>query len=299
MLKSALPALAALVLAACASTETPTPTDAPTPLPFGTVQVQDTTALPTAATTPTPRPAVCVFPVVVDEGGRIEEATVYRFEWVQGVESLTLETRGGALEITGPITLPAGERELVIVHRAELPDRIAINEDATPSTSYLLEPGAMALEARSPEGVVQWQTLLDPAEDVRGLPPNLDIVRVERQFGEGGNYIMRVSVAEPDDGEYIWTFESVEVLLGDVRYAERTLADGSVISGFYDPQGQFSEWDGTMVVQGNTVTWALDSGGELPFSARSFTSASAGDETAQYPVDLMQRLWEAARAGCG
>ena len=288
-----------LIVSACAPTATPEPTEAPTPLPFGTAFVEDTQITETIATTNTARPSVCVFPIVMEEDGRTEEAAIYRFDWVQGVESLTLETRGGVVEIRGPITLPAGERELIIVHRGTALETIEISDNASPSTAYLLDPVTQALEARSPEGVVQWQALFDPLEDVRGLPANLDILSVERQYSVGGGYILRVSLAAPDDGVYIWTFESVEVVLGDVRYAQRTTATGDVISGFYDPQGQFSEWDGTMVVQGNTVTWALDSGGDLPFSARSFTSASAGDETSQYPVDLMQQLWETARAGCG
>lgn len=291
--------IAVLILTACARAETPTPTEPPTALPFGTVQVEPSSAIPTETPTATPRPRVCVFPADVDGTGRFEEAAAYRFDWVQGEESQTIQTRGGPVEITGPVTLPAGERELIIVHRAPVSERIALADDASPSTAFLYDPASPSFEARSPAGVLLQQTILDPPEDVRGLPPNLDILSVVRKFGEGDSYIIRVTLAEPDDGKYIWTFEGVEILLGEIRYAERTLADGATLSGFYDPQGQFSEWDGTMVKQGNTVTWALEEGGELPFGARSFTSAAAGDETPLFPVDLMERLWRAARAGCG
>ena len=272
----------------------------PTPTLFGTVSKEFTSTVPTSTIVPTLRPDMCVFPIDVDgQGISIQEAALYRYDWIQGTSSQVLETRDGPVALEGSVTTPAGERQLVIIHHAPLPESFNIIDGLSPGGTMLYDPGTTTSEIRDSKGRVTRQIVSDPSEDVRGLHPNLDITGVERQFSKEGGFIVRVTLTEPDDGKYIWTFETVELLLGNERFAERTMHTGEIISIHYDPTGNYDEWSGTMVVQANTITWALENGGTSPFGARSSTSAATGDTTSMFPVDLMQRLWHLSHDSCG
>lgn len=274
--------------------------DLATPTLFGTVVKELTSTIPTATAIPTTRPDLCVFPIDVNEqGSSIQEAALYRFNWIQGNRSQVLNTRDGPVLLESSITTPAGERQLVIVHHADLPEIIEIVEELAPDGTMIYDPLTNASEVRDTSGIINLQTITDPPEDVRGLHPNLDITKVERMFSTENDFIIRVTLMEPDDSKYIWTFETVEIFLGEERFAERTMHTGEVISIHYDPDGNYYEWDGTMIVQANTITWAMENGGKLTFGARSSTSAANGDATSPYPIELMQRLWQLSQNTCG
>lgn len=274
--------------------------DRPTPTLFGTVFKTPTSTVPTETAEPTPLSTMCVFPIDINgQGNSVQEAALYRFNWIQGTSSQILETRDGPVTLEASVTTLAGKRQLVIVHQAVLPESFEIVHALAPGGTLIHDPGTSALEVRDTQGAVIRQTVADAVEDVRGLHANLDITGVERQFSAEDDFIIRVTMAMPDDGKYIWSFETVEVLLGEERFAKRTMHTGEVMSIHYDHDGNYDTWDGTMVVQANTITWAFENGGAFPFGAHSSTSAADGDNTSIFPVDLMQRLWQLSQSSCG
>ena len=289
----------ALTLAACAAPAPPqTAAEAPTLTPFGTVQAVNVNAAEVDSSPPaTTPPRQCVFPVNLGEELGVHESGLYRFTW-QGIPQ-TLQTRGGPLTIAGGPGMALGERQIVIVHSAPLPETLRLNDNFAPRSTLLVELLGLTREIRAAGGRILAQTLSDPLGDVRGLPANLDILTVARLFGAGDDFILRVTLAAPDDGEYIWTFESTEALLGAERYASRVFAEGKILSLVYDAEGEVADWPGTTIIQGPTVTWTFENGGELPFGAQTTTSAAGGDQTEMYPVDMMAEIWAVAQRSCG
>ncbi len=272
---------------------------APTPTLFGTAVKTPTGGAPTSTPEPPARTDVCVFPVDADESGVFTEAAIYRLQWQPGDESLIVETRGGALTLQPPVNMVAGARRLLIVHRGELPKSLQIPAALEPGGAMLFDAGTGAAELRGMDSSILSQTIRDPRGDIGGMKPALDIITVERRIAEAGDFILRLTTAAPDDGDYAWSFENIELLLGQERYARRILQSGKVVKLHYDAEGNYSVWEGTLIVQANTLTWVLNEGAELSFGARSATSATRADSTILFPVEAMRRLWQASLTSCG
>ena len=99
-----------LVLIGCASPDTTSEVnpELPTPTLFGTVSKRVTNRVPTSPHPPTPRPDLCVFPIDLDgQGANIKEAALYRFNWIQGINRQTIETRDGPVTLEASVTTPA------------------------------------------------------------------------------------------------------------------------------------------------------------------------------------------------
>jgi hypothetical protein len=273
--------------------------------PFGTPFITAAVAAagePTATAAPLPQPRrtyPCFAPLMFGE--QEQETFLYQFDWQATTESLNIPTRAGEITLTARATFSGGKRWLAITHLAPLPSFIALPDDFEPGATLLLDPLHNAYEMRSPSGNVQRQWLLDPPEDVRGLPPNLDLVSVEKQFGSGG-YILRVTTTEPDDQKYIWSYEAFELTLGGAaaneRYVHRIMAQGSPVNLYYNQNGKYSTYTGSIITQANTVTWAFDQSDQRTFSVRTLTSAASGDSVPSFPVDLLQALWERQEQVC-
>ena len=295
-----------LLLAACdqlAITAPAAATAAPTaipasPAPFGTAFQLPTTQAATATPAAASRGSVCAFPITLADGSAYEAAR-YNFIWQQGVTTQELNTRAGPLQMEGQVTTAAGERSVVILHRADPAATLEVTDLWPPGTTLMLDPLTGASETRRADGTIARQLLLDAAGDTRGMPAYLDLVSVDRQFDVAGSYILRITTKAAHEGKFIWSFQELEIGIGEERIVQRTLSSGKQLNLYYPTKGKYSDYTGTVVVQANTVTWPLQAGGLLPFAARSATSAAAVDQTAAYPADLFSRLWELAAASCG
>lgn len=271
---------------------------APTPTLFGTAVTTPIGSTPTSTPEPASSRQVCVFPVDVDDSGVFSESALYRLQWPPGDNLLTAETRDGNLNLRAPVNIVAGARRLLIVHRGDMPEDLEIPAALKPNGAILFDPGSGATEIRDPDNSIHSQTIHDPRGDINAMKPSLDIITVERQIADEGGFIIRLTTDEADDGEYAWSFENVELLLGQERYARRILKNGKVVNLHYDSTGNYSMWAGTLIAQANTLTWALNSGVELPFGARTATSQARADSTTIFPVKIMQKLWQAALTSC-
>lgn len=289
----------AMLLVSCAAPATPSATIAlATPTPFGTVVVQTLPPeLSIATETPLPPPRQCLFPYDLNDGAGIKEVGVYRVNWAG--TPLVVTTRGGDITLSLPVSSPHGLRTLVVVHNGDLPAELNLSDRFIPGAVLLVLPAQGVQEMRASDGRYLVQRLFDPLADVRGISPEIDILSVERLFGAQDDFVLRVTLASADDGQTIFTFQSIEALLGNERYAARRYADGRALNLFYDANGQPTDYTGTVIVQGPTVTWTLSSGSDLPFGAQTGTSAANGDRTPFYPIDLLEQLWQAARRNCG
>lgn len=270
----------------------------PTPTLFGTAI---TTSVPSDATsTPLPKkiPDVCVFPVFNEEIGQNDEAAVYRFNWVSGEKNLEIETRGGPITIQGPVNLTSGTRRLLIVHRYPPPEILSVSSKLKPESNLLYDTNTDAAEIRTKDGDILSQTIYDDAGDIGNLKPALDIISVERQFAEDGGYIVRLTTNAPNDGIYETSFENIELRIGSERYAHRILNNGKIVNLKYDAEGNYNMWDGTVISQGNTITWVLDEGSDVNFTVRTATDISIADKTSMFPTDKMDTLWKASQSAC-
>ena len=268
----------------------------PTPTLFGTAI---TTPIASEATsTPMPISDICVFPVLNEVTGLNDEAAVYRFDWVSGEERQKIATRGGQITIQGPVNLTSGIRRLLIVHSNNLPEILRLSSALKPESNMLYDSHTDTSEIRTEDGVVLSQTIYDPAGDIGELKPSLDVISVERQFAEDGGYIIRLTTSEPNDGVYLSSFENIELLIGPERYAHRILNNGKKVNLKYDSEGNYSIWDGTLISQGNTVTWVLNEGADINFRVRTATDITQADSTVLFPVDKMTALWRASQNGC-
>lgn len=295
-----------LLLAACdpligtapaAVTTAPTAVP-PSPAPFGTVFQLPTEPAATATPAAASRGTVCVFPFTLADGSAFEAAR-YSINWQQGVTTQQLNTRAGTLQLEGQVTIAAGERSLVILHRADTTPTLEVTDLWPPGSTLLIDPLTGTSETRRADGTVARQLLIDALGDARGMPAYLDITSVDRQFDEAGSYILRITTNTAHEGKFIWSFQELEISIGEERIVQRTLSTGKQLNLYYPTKGKYSNYTGTVVVQANTVTWPLQDGGLLPFAARSATSAAAVDKTEAYPVELFGRLWELAATSCG
>ncbi len=270
----------------------------PTPTLFGTAII--TPASSEATPTPLPKkiPDVCVFPVFNEEVGQNDEAAIYRFNWVSGEENLEIETRGGPITIQGPVNLTSGTRRLLIVHRYPPPEILSVSSKLKSESNLLYDTNTDAAEIRTKDGSILSQTIYDDAGDIGNLKPALDVISVERQFAEDGGYIVRLTTNAPNDGIYETSFENIELRIGSERYAHRILNNGKTVNLKYDSEGNYIMWDGTLISQGNTITWVLDEGSDVNFSVRTATDIRLADDTSIFPADKMDTLWKASQSAC-
>lgn len=271
----------------------------PTPTLFGTaIKTPSSSEVPS---TPLPKkiPDVCVFPVFNEEIGQNDEAAVYRFNWISGEENLELETRGGQITIQGPVNLASGIRRLLIVHRYPSPEILSVSSNLKSDSNILYDTNTDSAEIRTKDGDILSQTIYDDAGDIGNLKPALDVISVERQFAEDGGYIVRLTTSAPNDGIYETSFENIELRIGLERYAHRILDNGKIVNLKYDSDGNYNLWDGTLISQGNTITWALEEGSDVSFNVRTSTAISLVDNTTIFPTDKMDTLWKASQNGCG
>ena len=57
-------------------------------------------------------------------------------------------------------------------------------------------------------------------------------------------------------------------------------------------------WDGTVISQGNTITWVLDAKSDVNFTVRTATDISIADKTSTFSTDKMDTLWKASQSAC-
>jgi hypothetical protein len=270
----------------------------PTPTLFGTAITTPVTSEATSTAIPTKIPDICVFPFLDEATGQNDEAAVYRFDWVLGEESQQIETRGGQITIQGPINLTSGTRRLLIVHHENLPDTLRLSSTLKPESNILYDTNNDTSEIRTEDGLILSQTIHDPTGDIGQLKPALDVTSVERQFAKDDGYIIRLTTSEPNDEVYLSAFENIELLIGRIRYAYRILNSGKIVSLKYDSEGNYSLWDGTLISQGNTITWALNEGASSNFRVKTATDITQADSTVLFEADKMMALWEASLNGC-
>ena len=177
-------------------------------------------------------------------------------------------------------------------------DRLSISSKLQPESNIIYDTNTNASEVRTEDGYILSQTLYDTAGDIGSLKPALDIISVERQFAEDGGYIMRLTTSVPNDGIYLTSFENIELIIGSERYAHRILNNGKIVNLKYDSEGNYNVWDGTLISQGNTITWVLAEGADANFTAKTATDISIADKTSLFPTDKMDTLWKASQSAC-
>ena len=285
---SAVSLISLISFVACTSTPLPLGSPAPrlTPTLLGTAN-PPTRVSPSA----TPQPDTCIFrPSPIDEIG------LYRFNWDNA--TITLDTKLGPIIVDGPRTLTPGPRQLILVHNAELSaaSNVSLNFDVGGTLIYDLANDAQ--ETRDAGGTVLIQSLTDTHGDTLGLPAYLDIIRVERTFGYYPNTIVRVYLAGVHTGDFIWTFQSVSVSLGTETYTQQKFYDGKVALTVTDTKGRTKDWAGPVTEAGNAVSFTIQTGWDDPVAAATITSSGGGDTAGPFPVEAMQRVWDAVKEFC-
>jgi len=109
---------------------------------------------------------------------------------------------------------------------------------------------------------------------------------------------VRVYLAGVRDAPQIWTYQSVAVFLGGETYTRQSFSDGRIALTVADTQGRVKDWPGPVTVEGNVVSFALQTGVDQAVSASTFTSGGSGDTVRPYPVENMQSVWDAAKQFC-
>lgn len=276
-------------LIACARTPTPTPSLEPLPTPtlLGTV-VSRTTREPSTAT---PRPATCVF-----RRSPTDEVGVYRFSWDNA--TITLDTKMGPVIVDGPRNLTTGERQLILTHVASPPPTLDVIINFDVGGSLLYDLNSNVQEVRDSGGSVQIQTLADPANDTKGMPPYLDIVRVERNYGYYPNNTVRVYLAGIQSGPLIWSFQDVAVQVGDTTFTYRKDFNDKVELIETDSLGRDQKWAGPVTATDNVVAFELQVGVGEAVTATTRTSSGPVDSAGPYPVQAMKQLWDSAQQFC-
>lgn len=278
--------IVSLLIASCAPAPTLPYTPAPTATLLGTVSPPAT-----RAPTPTTPRNTCIFRTEANV-----EVGVYRFDWQNA--AFTLETRIGSLIIDGPRALTPGPRRLILAHDAEMPDSYGLVVNFDTGGTLIVDPALGAQETRDAGGTALTQSLADPRGDANGLPDYLDLIRVERAFGYYPNSVVRLYLAGVRAAPQIWTFQESAVTLAGETYTRRSYADGKIALTRTDSQGRASDWPGPVTVDGNVVSFPLQTGVDQAVSASTATSGGSGDTVGPYPVDGMQELWERAKMLC-
>lgn len=279
------------MLAACAA---PTATQPGTLVPQERPTLLGTSNPPTATKpTPIPTPASCIF-----RTGPNDELGLYRFNWDNA--TITLNTKIGSLIVDGPRDLTPGPRQLLLLHNTKLPAQAGVTINFDVGGTLIDDPLNDVQEVRDAGGTIIQQNMADPANDTKGMPNYLDIVRIERSFGYYPTSVVRVYLAGIHSGQYIWSNQGVSVLVGGYTFTQRNYADGHIGLFQTNTRGQTSDWDGPVTVSGNSVSFNLQVAVDKPISATTFTSSSALVDTAgPYPMDAMAQVWQAVKQRCG
>jgi len=267
-----------IFLFSCSSPPTLTPTQTVPPPPS-----------PEPSATP-PR-SVCIF-----RNESNIEVGVYRFEWNN--IGLKLNTRIGALNIDGAKNLKAGGRQIIIVHNKRLPESfgVAINFDV--GQTLLFDPTLDAQEIRDAGGSVIAQSVNDAPGHHGGMPPYLDIVRVEREFGYYPNSTIRIYLADVQPIPQVWNYQTIGVSLGKESFYRRSYADGRIELLTADSKATPSAWQGTVkMLEVNLFSFEVQTGWEQPMQAFTGTGSGEGDSVS-YPMKMMKELWEGAKRFC-
>jgi hypothetical protein len=270
-------------------TFTPGPTLEPQPTPtlLGTVRAVTTRNAPTA----TPRPDHCVF-----RTGPADEVGVYRFDWDNA--TFSLDTKIGQLIVDGPRGLTTGPRQLILTQPDSHPPNLSVIINFDVDGSLLYDVSQSAQEVRDGGGSVQVQTLTDPADDTKGMPTYLDIVRVERSYGYYPNNTVRVYLAGIHSGALIWSFQDVAIQIGSKTYTYRKVFDETIQLLETSATNQSKPWDGTVTVENNVVSFNLQVGIGETFTATTATSSGPVDTAGPFPATNMQDLWNATKQYC-
>ena len=144
-----------LLLAACdplvgtapASVTTAPTAVPPSPAPFGTAFQLPTEPAATATPAAASRSTVCAFPITLADGSAFEAAR-YNINWQQGVTTQQLNTRAGTLQLEGQVTNAAGERNIVILHRADTNPTLEVTDLWPPGSTLLIDPLTGTSETR-------------------------------------------------------------------------------------------------------------------------------------------------------
>ncbi len=259
---------------------------ATSPLPTQTVP-PSATPVPSA----TPPRSVCVF-----RNESNVEVGVYRFEWNN--IGIKLNTRIGALNVDGAKNLKAGWRQLILVHNKRLPESfgVAINFDV--GQTLLFDPTLDAQEIRDAGGTVIAQSVNDVPGHHGGMPPYLDIVRIEREFGYYPNSTIRIYLADVQPIPQVWNYQTIGVTLGRESFHRRSYADGRIELLAADSKGTPSAWQGTVkMLEANLFSFEAQTGWDQPMQAFTGTSSGEGDSIL-YPMKAMKELWDGARRFC-
>ena len=270
----------------------------PTPTLFGTpIDIQ---MIPTDPPTPEPEKNsnICVFPFFNSTTNNTQEAAVYTFNWNASLKNQTIKTRDGTINLTGPTNLKTGIRKLLLVHNGIIPDKLYLSSKVEPNSHIIYDAHSNTSEIRTENGDLLYQTIYDPTDDTGNMKSALNITKVERQYSEDDNYIIRVTLDSSNVKIVESSFENIELKLGQERYAYRILNTQKAINLKYDSDGNYSKWTGTVIVQGNTITWAINNNKEENFSVKTSTDIQQVDKTNIFNTTSMLNLWAVSQTSC-
>ena len=270
----------------------------PTPTLFGTpIDIQ---MIPTDPPTPEPEKNsnICVFPFFNSTTNNTQEAAVYTFNWNASLKNQTIKTRDGTINLTGPTNLKTGIRKLLLVHNGIIPDKLYLSSKVEPNSHIIYDAHSNTSEIRTENGDLLYQTIYDPTDDTGNMKSALNITKVERQYSEDDNYIIRVTLDSSNDKIVESSFENIELKVGQERYAYRVLNTEKAINLKYDSDGNYSKWTGTVIVQGNTITWAINNNKEENFSVKTSTDIQQVDKTNIFNTTSMLNLWAVSQTSC-
>ena len=251
---------------------------------------------------PTPEPEknsnICVFPFFNSTTNNTQEAAVYTFNWNASLKNQTIKTRDGTINLTGPTNLKTGIRKLLLVHNGIIPDKLYLSSKVEPNSHIIYDAHSNTSEIRTENGDLLYQTIYDPTDDTGNMKSALNITKVERQYSEDDNYIIRVTLDSSNDKIVESSFENIELKVGQERYAYRILNTQKAINLKYDSDGNYSKWTGTVIVQGNTITWAINNNKEENFSVKTSTDIQQVDKTNIFNTTSMLNLWAVSQTSC-
>ncbi len=238
----------------------------------------------------------CQFPLDYDGDGRLESGGIYGFSW-QGT-AIHLITGAGQLDLTAPAGLAAGRRDLIMVFDGPLPGAIELPSNLPPGGSALFDPARRSVEHRDENGRPLLRRLEDSPSD--GLfAINQDILRVEQALGPGEAVTLTVMLRGRRGIQLETQYEAWRLALGEETYEYRVARSGRATSLHGPDPDSLQPYDGPVTFAGSSLSYGFPSGGSLPFSASTYTTAVTGDLTATFPVAELERLFVTAGATCG
>jgi len=128
---------------------------------------------------------------------------------------------------------------------------------------------------------------------------NQDILRVEQALGPGEAVTLTVQLRGRRGILLETQYEAWQLALGEETYEYRVARSGRVTSLYGPNPDSLQPYDGPVIFAGSSLSYVFPSGGGLPFSASSYTTAVTGDLTVRFPVAELARLFVTAGAACG